>query len=224
MYPSGSRCSPLPQRGVGRQAQAAQAAQAGQAGLGQSAARFKLAGKYGPERTSPPLLPGPCGCPGGSGGHRGQVGCGDVPGTSLLVEDHGFPSRIPPASADVDGSPQGGHSAQTTHRWGLWVPWHPVDGGAEPVLTPTQGPTSPRGCVWEPVVGGREEPQLWGPQKCPSSSPPPLPPFLGSHPNSGCCSPRLRARRRGYLHRSTHGPGQGVTGASPDQQNSSRVC
>lgn len=150
-------------------------------------------------------------------------------------------------------SPRGGRSAQTTHRWVLWVPGHPVGGGAEPVLTPTQGPTSPggsflsfltpvppspgspsplgwrkprcsagaqpRGCVWEPVMGGREEPQLCGPQKCPSPSPHPYPLFLGSHPNSGCRSPRLRARRRGYLHRGTHGPGQGAMGASPHRQN-----
>lgn len=73
--------------------------------------------------------------------------------------------------------------------------------------------TLPRVCARD----GREEPRLWGPT--PKMPQPPPNPFLGSHPKSGCCSPHLRARRRGYLHRSTRAPGQGVISASPDQQH-----
>lgn len=73
-----------------------------QAGLGQITTRLKLAGKYGSEATSSPLVSGMCGVPGwvkgtlklGQGdteaesrGHQGWVRTGDVTETSLLREN-----------------------------------------------------------------------------------------------------------------------------------------
>lgn len=91
---------------------------------------------------------GCAGYPDGSGTHiEAGSGSGMSRGPACSGRTRCFPSRIPPASAAMDGRLRGERSAQATHRWVLWVPWHPTDGEADPMLTPAQGPTSPGGSL-----------------------------------------------------------------------------
>lgn len=118
-------------------------------GSGRAPSNFSSLGNNGPEMTSCPLASGMCRVPGWV---RGTPGPGRAQGCVRDQPARGGPDGFHPGFLQPRLMGMGGPGVNAEPRprpcwalWALWVPRYPMDGGADPKLTPTQGSTSPGG-------------------------------------------------------------------------------